>query len=535
MSSAAAAGLRAFGLDRGLPFPVSDIAQADAVLLVGANVAETMPPIMQCFDAQRLRRRPADRRRSAPHRRPPRRRRCTCELMPGTDARPRARPDARPDPRAADRRGLHPRAHRGVRSGPGARRDLLARARRADHRRAAARHRRGRARRWAGRARAWCSRPAARSSSRRASANVLAFINLALALGRVGRPFNGYGCLTGQGNGQGGREHGQKADQLPGYRRHRRAAAREHDRARCGASTPRTCPGPGRSAYELLDSLGRDRGVRGLFVMGSNPVVSAPHATHIEERLGALDLLVVCDFFLSETARLADVVLPVGAVGGGGRHDDQPRGPRAPPARSRAAAGGRADRPRDAQRSGQSAGSAEGRSRRSPHAVFDELREATAGAPADYSRHHAGAHRPRARRVLAVPIDATPPGRRGCSRIGSTRRTGRARFHRVQPIGPAERPDVEYPFYLTTGRILAQYQSGTQTRRVARLRKAAREAVAEMHPRGRAALGPRQRRRGHHRDPPRPRLVPAPHHAAASAKTRSSCPFTGPGSSRRTG
>jgi assimilatory nitrate reductase catalytic subunit len=50
-------------------------------------------------------------------------------------------------------------------------------------------------------------------------------------------------------------------------------------------------------------------------------------------------------------------------------------------------------------------------------------------------------------------------------------------------MGAAERPDVEYPFYLTTGRILPQYLSGTQTRRVGRLRKAAREAVAEMHPR----------------------------------------------------
>jgi assimilatory nitrate reductase catalytic subunit len=49
-------------------------------------------------------------------------------------------------------------------------------------------------------------------------------------------------------------------------------------------------------------------------------------------------------------------------------------------------------------------------------------------------------------------------------------------------MGPAERPDAEYPFYLTTGRILPHYQSGTQTRRVAQLRKAAREAVAEMHP-----------------------------------------------------
>ncbi len=130
----------------------------------------------------------------------------------------------------------------------------------------------------------------------------MSFINLALALGQVGRPCSGYGCLTGQGNGQGGREHGQKADQLPGYRQlddPRRASTSR----RCGASTPDDLPGPGRSAYELLDTLGRERGVRGLLVIGSNPVVSAPHATHIEERLGALDFLVVCDFFLSETAR----------------------------------------------------------------------------------------------------------------------------------------------------------------------------------------------------------------------------------------
>lgn len=49
--------------------------------------------------------------------------------------------------------------------------------------------------------------------------NLLSFINLALALGKAGKPYCGYGCLTGQGNGQGGREHGQKSDQLPGYRK----------------------------------------------------------------------------------------------------------------------------------------------------------------------------------------------------------------------------------------------------------------------------------------------------------------------------
>src|SRR5438874_4302617 len=83
---------------------------------------------------------------------------------------------------------------------------------------------------------------------------VLAFINLALALGKVGKPASGYGCLTGQGNGQGGREHGQKADQLPGYRsieveEHRAAIAK------VWGVDPASLPRKGKSAFEILDSI----------------------------------------------------------------------------------------------------------------------------------------------------------------------------------------------------------------------------------------------------------------------------------------
>jgi len=69
-------------------------------------------------------------------------------------------------------------------------------------------------------------------------------------------------------------------------------------------------PGPGASAYEMLDRLGTDDGVRTLLVFASNIAVSAPHHTHIAERLAQLDCLVVSGFVLSETAALADVVLP---------------------------------------------------------------------------------------------------------------------------------------------------------------------------------------------------------------------------------
>jgi len=478
MSSAASAGLRAFGLDRGLPFPISDIAHADAILLVGANVAETMPPIMQYFEAQRLAggqlivvdpRRTATAQEATLH----------LPLMPGTDAvlalgllhvliherlidefYIRDRTEGFEAVRAHAATYWPERVERmtGV-----PQRDIVAAARTLGLARNAI---------------VLTARGAEQQSQ--GVGNVLSFINLALAMGRVGRPFNGYGCLTGQGNGQGGREHGQKADQLPGYRRIDDAAARERVAELWGIAAE-DLPGPGRSAYELLESMGQDRGVRGLFVMGSNPVVSAPHATHIEERLGALDLLVVCDFFLSETARLADVVLPSaqwaeedgtmtnleGRVIRRRRVVDAPEGVRT-----------------DLQiLSGlaRSLGWSKGFPA-SPRAALNELRTVTEGAPADYS----GITPARIDREHGVFWPCPSVEGPGTPRLFADRfytPSGRARFHRVQPHGPAERPDLEYPFYLTTGRVLAQYQSGTQTRRVSRLRKAAREAVAEMHPR----------------------------------------------------
>ena len=109
-----------------------------------------------------------------------------------------------------------------------------------------------------------------------------AAINLALLLGLPGRPGSGYGTLTGQGNGQGGREHGQKCDQLPGYRKIADPDARAHV-ARVWGVDPDVIPGPGVPAVELLQSLGRPGGVRALLVHGSNLVVSAPNVEAVRE------------------------------------------------------------------------------------------------------------------------------------------------------------------------------------------------------------------------------------------------------------
>lgn len=305
-----------------------------------------------------------------------------------------------------------------------------------------------------------------------------AWINLCLAAGKAGRPLSGYGCLTGQGNGQGGREHGQKADQLPGYRKLTDPAARRHVAGVWGVD-PDTLPGPGRSAYELLDALGGD--VKSLLLMGSNPVVSAPHAAHVEGRLRALDFLAVADVVLSETAALADVVLPVAqwAEETGTTTNLEGR-----VLLRRAAlpvpAGVRSDLQVLHGLAGL-LGHKKGFSA-APEEVFDELRRASAGGGADYSGISYA-------RISAEDGVFWPcPGERhpGTPRLFLDRfatHDGRARFAAVSHRPAAEEPDADFPLFLTTGRVVSQYQSGAQTRRVAELNAAAPGPFVELHPR----------------------------------------------------
>jgi assimilatory nitrate reductase catalytic subunit len=477
MSSAAAAGLRAFGIDRGLPFPLEDIPGAEVILLAGGNVAETMPPMMQYFDEQKRRggrlivldpRVTATVRSANLH----------LQLTPGTDA-------------AIANGLLHIATAEGL----------------IDHDFIAARTtgyeavRRVVASYWPERVERISGVPvaqlyeAARLLGRTSTAmiltargpeqqrssvdNVLAFINLALALGKAGKPYCGYGCLTGQGNGQGGREHGQKADQLPGYRRIDNAADRAYVAGVWGIDAE-SLPGPGRSAYELLDTLGIEGGVRALLVMGSNVTVSAPNAGHIERRLAALDFLVVADFFLSETAQMANVVLPTtqwaeedgtmtnleGRVLLRQRAAEPPHGVRSDLEILSALA----------DRLGRHEGFPT-----EPRAVFEELRRASAGGAADYSG--ISYERIAAEDGVFWPCPGT--GHSGTRRMFLDRfgtPDGRARFHPVEYRPPAEVPDAEYPMYLTTGRVMAHYQSGSQTRRVTSLRNAAPEPFVEIHP-----------------------------------------------------
>ena len=137
--------------------------------------------------------------------------------------------------------------------------------------------------------------------------NVLSLINLALATGKVGREGCGVTMITGQGNGQGGREHGQKCDQLPGARSLMDPKAREHV-ARVWGVSPDDLPGPGLTAQEIMNAIHAGE-IKALLCMCFNPVVSLPNAEFTKEALSKLEFFGVLDFFLSETAHFADVVL----------------------------------------------------------------------------------------------------------------------------------------------------------------------------------------------------------------------------------
>ncbi|WP_353650535.1 molybdopterin oxidoreductase family protein [Nakamurella sp. A5-74] len=493
MSSAAAAANRSLGIDRGLPFPLADLGTADAILLLGSNIAETMPPAVAHLAGVRDRGGliVVDPRRSATAALGSAGQGLHLQPVPGTDL-------------VVLSALLHVLFAEGL----------------VDHEYLAARTTgadevlRSVSAWWPERAESVCGVAASvlRGTARRLAAaspsrggagvfvlsgrgveqssqgtdTVTAAISLALALGLPGRRGSGYGAITGQGNGQGGREHGQKADQLPGYRSISDPAARRFVAGVWGVPEE-SLPGPGLPAVQLLSALGRPGGPRALLVHGSNPVVSAPDADRVVERLRSLDLLVVCDVVPSETALLADVVLPVtqwaeeegtmtsleGRVLRRRRAVDPPPEVRSElwilAELSRRLGGPVLDT--------------------DPAAVFDDLARASAGGRADYSGlsharldedEHSGGD------GLFWPCPAVGADRHpGSPRLFANSfptPDGRARLVAVEHRGPADdlRPDA--PVYLVTGRILQHYQSGAQTRRVPELNRSADGAFVEIHP-----------------------------------------------------
>jgi assimilatory nitrate reductase catalytic subunit len=327
--------------------------------------------------------------------------------------------------------------------------------------------------------------------------NCLASINIVLASGRIGRPGCGYATITGQGNGQGGREHGQKADQLPGGRDIENPEHRRHVAAFWGVAEE-DLPHAGVDCYELFRKVERGE-IKGLLSWSFNPVVSLPDSTFIKRMLQKLEFFACVDFFLSETARFADVVLP------GSQHEEDEG--------TVCSTEGRVIKinqalqpPGDARQDWrilQDIARALGRERgftfSGPREVFEELRRASQGGVVDYSG--ITYEKIEAQKGVFWPCPATGPDGTAIDHPGTPRLfepgswnpiargagpfyfpDGRARFHAILYEPPTEDTDTEYPVILTTGRVVNMFLSGNQTRRIGPLVDQYAEPKLELHP-----------------------------------------------------
>jgi assimilatory nitrate reductase catalytic subunit len=327
--------------------------------------------------------------------------------------------------------------------------------------------------------------------------NVLGAIDMVLASGRIGRPHCGYSTLTGQGNGQGGREHGQKCDQLPGGRDIENPEHRAHVAAVWGVD-PETLPRAGVDAYETFRRI--DTGeIRGLLTVSFNPLVSLPDSEFVRRQLERLEFYVAIDFFLNDTARLAHVVLP------GSQHEEDEgtvtttEGRVVKINRAVPTPGDAREDWRIVQDIARALGRPHGFEFTGPREIFDELRRASAGGVADY----AGITWERVEREQGVfwPCpSAEHPGTPRLFEPGSWNPIakgagpfyfpdGKARFHAAQYAPPVEDVDDEYPIILTTGRVVSQFLSGTQTRRIGPLVDHYPAPRIEMHASLAARLG----------------------------------------------
>ncbi|HEY7295796.1 MAG TPA: molybdopterin oxidoreductase family protein, partial [Dehalococcoidia bacterium] len=483
MSSAAVAYARAFGIDRS-PLPMPDIALADCILVVGSNVAECFPIVMNWIWQAR------DRGASLivldPRETPIAR---TADLWlpvrPGTDIavlnamlRQISREGLADETYLAERttgweavreaaEPYTPELTEQIAGVPAAR--VLAAARlygRAP--RSLIMHARG------------------IEHSTHGVDNCLACINLALARGQVGKPGGGTMMLTGQGNGQGGREVGQKANQLPGYRHIDVLEERQYIAGVWGIPESEL-PGEGAAATEMVHLMAAGA-IKSCLVLCSNLMVSLPDNAVVERALATLDPLVVIDFFLSETAERADIVLPgsVWCEDEGTTTNLEGRVIKI----NRAA-----EPPGEARRDWEILGDLAqrlGKGRlfpyRSVHEIWDELRLASKGGVADY--YGITWEKIDAEGGVFWPCPALDhPGTPRLFTERFAHPDGRARLFPVVYTPPAEEPNEAYPFRLTSGRVVYHYLSGTQTRRLGFLNMQAPEPWVEIHPQAAGRIG----------------------------------------------
>ncbi|WP_217595979.1 molybdopterin oxidoreductase family protein [Cohnella sp. GbtcB17] len=478
MSAAASAGVKTFGLDRGLTNPLSEVTQTECIVLAGTNIAECQPTLMPYFTKAKengARIIVIDPRKTK-----------TAEMAdihlkvkPGTDLalangllKVIVEEKLTNAPFIASRTSGFEDVLSYVSSLDLADIASLTGVDEEDIRQAA--------RAFGKAATGMIFTARGVEQHRDGHMAVRAFLNLILATGKIGKPGCGYGAVTGQGNGQGGREHGQKADQLPGYRLIENPEDRAYVASVWGVD-PADLPGKGVSAYEMMEFVHK-RDIRALLVMSSNPVVSNPNADFVAEGLRRLDFLVVADLFLSETALMADLVLPATAF-------MENEGTLTNLEGRVLLRGGDRPAPGEARHDWRilsDLAARLGKDAYFPYStaeqIFEELRLASKGGAADYY----GITYERIRKEGGVYWPCSDPEGPGTARLFERKFAhpdGKAAFAKAVHDVPGETEDEAYPLVMTNGRMLSHYLTGVQTRRSPTLLARELENVIEIHPR----------------------------------------------------
>ena len=305
--------------------------------------------------------------------------------------------------------------------------------------------------------------------------NVKSVANLLLLTGNMGREGTGFSPLRGQNNVQGACDMGALPNVYPGYQKVVEPAVRMKFETAWGCELSDR---PGVVVTEVADGINKGN-IKGLYVMGENPMLSEPYLEHTAQALNKVEFLVVQDIFLSETAWLADVVLPAAAFAdkegtftNTERRIQRIRQALMPPGEAKA----------DweiisalAERMGHSFGY------ESAAQIMEEITSLTpiyGGIRFDRLDQDG----------LQWPCpDSSHPGTPYLYQDGFAR--GRGKFHAIDHIPPAESVSKSYPLILTTGRILEHWHTGTMSRRSRVLTELKPEGAVEMHPSDATKLG----------------------------------------------
>lgn len=302
--------------------------------------------------------------------------------------------------------------------------------------------------------------------------NVLACANLSMLTGNIGLPGGGVNPLRGQNNVQGACDMGALYDVLPGYQKVTDEGARQKFEEAWGQSLPSK---PGLTVVEIFNAAAQGE-IRGIYIMGENVVLSDPDSRHVQEALEALDFLVVQEIFLSETAQLADVVLPAASFA--------------------EKEGTITNTERRVQRSRQAIPPV-GESKPDWEIICDLARRMEGVDPAQWGYSHPSEIMEETARLsplyggisyerledegLQWPCPHSDHPGTSILHVGRFTR-GLGHFSPVEHMPPDEQTDEEYPLILTTGRVLEHWHTGTMTRRVSGLERLVPEERIRMNP-----------------------------------------------------